>query len=61
MQSFQILLAGGIVIPITIPQQEPVTASDIKQLIKDRAVDGWSTPVDEVTFDLRALIGVQKL
>ena len=63
MQYFKIYLAGGDNAPITLPQEEPITAYDFYQyLMRERTGADGITVVDAgLCFNSKAIIGLEKV
>lgn len=63
MQYFKIYLAGGDNTPITLPQEEPITAYDFYQyLMRERTgADGITVVDDGLCIHSKAIIAVEKV
>ena len=61
MQKFEVIVAGGIIIPLLIVQEVPLTAKQVYDLLISRVAAGLLIVSDEAVIDARTFMGVRKV
>ena len=61
MQKFEVIVAGGIIVPLLIVQEVALTAKQVHDLLTSKISGGLLIISDEAVIDARTFMGVRKV